>query len=440
MSQSVRAVYERHPCLESGDVFVTNDPAAGGSHLPDITVVAPVFDDGGSLHCFVANRGHHADVGGASPGSMPPDSTRIEDEGVVFRAVRAVHGGELDEQGILAVLGEGPFPARRPQENLADLKAQIAAVTLGKSLVAELGRELGQGRVTRYMGHVQDDAAARMAEWIARRGPWRGQFADRLDDGTPVVVAVDSVAGALSIDFSGTGGQQASNANAPRAVTLAAVLYCLRTLLGSPIPLNAGCLRSVRIVIPSPSLLAPSPLAAVAAGNVETSQRVVDVVLGAAGAAAASQGTMNNVSFGGPSFAYYETIGGGAGAGPGFHGAHAVHTHMTNTRLTDPEVLEHRYPVRVVELSLRHGSGGAGRFRGGDGICRELEFLGPVRLSLISERRRLSPFGLFGGASGSPGRNLVNGLEQPGRFTKDLVAGDRLRIETPGGGGFGEPA
>lgn len=255
-----------------------------------------------------------------------------------------------------------------------------------------------------------------------------------------MAVALTVSDGRLDVDFTGTAPQQSTNANAPRAVTTAAVLYCLRAWLAQPIPLNAGCLRHVRITVPEGSLLAPRPGAAVAAGNVETSQRIVDVLLGAAGAAAASQGTMNNLTFGDAAFGYYETIAGGAGAGPDFAGASAVHTHMTNTRLTDPEVLERRYPVRVRELSIRRGSGGRGRHPGGDGLCRELELLAPLRVSVISERRTTAPFGLDGGEPGRPGRNLVNGREHPGRFSLELGPGDRVRIETPGGGGFGRKA
>jgi 5-oxoprolinase (ATP-hydrolysing) len=438
MGESVRAVVARNPALERGDVFVTNDPALGGSHLPDITVVAPVHDPAGALRFFVANRGHHADVGGTAPGSMPPDSTRIEDEGVVLSAFRLVHRGQFDEQALLQSLTAGKHPARRPADNVADLRAQVAATRLGIDLLEELGQEAGFDTVSRYMRHVEDDAAARVQRFLRGLPAGTRHFEDMLDDGTPVAVTLTVENGELDVDFTGTAPEQPTNANAPRAVTTAAVLYCLRAWLAQPIPLNAGCLRHVRVHVGEGSLLAPHPGAAVAAGNVETSQRVVDVLLGAAGAAAASQGTMNNLCFGDAGFGYYETIGGGAGAGPGFAGASAVHTHMTNTRLTDPEVLERRYPIRVRELSIRRGSGGHGRFRGGDGLCRELELLAPLRVTLISERRTRQPFGLEGGGAGQPGRNLVNGREYPGRFSLELGPGDRLRIETPGGGGFGK--
>jgi 5-oxoprolinase (ATP-hydrolysing) len=287
------------------------------------------------------------------------------------------------------------------------------------------------------MQFVQDDAAARVAVWLERFAGAPRRFEDALDDGTPVVVQIRAGGGRMLVDFTGTGAPHPRNLNAPRAVTTAAVLYVLRMLAGSGIPLNAGCLRHVDLRVPEPSLLAPPPHAAVAAGNVETSQRIVDVLLGALGATAASQGTMNNVCFGDESFGYYETLGGGAGAGPGFAGASGVHTHMTNTSLTDPEVLERRFPVRLLELSLRRGSGGAGAFRGGDGLCRELEFLKPLRLSVISERRSHAPFGLGGGGPGLPGKNFLNGREQPGSFDCLVETGDRLRVETPGGGGYG---
>jgi 5-oxoprolinase (ATP-hydrolysing) len=437
MSESVRACIAAHPDFAPGDVFVTNDPARGGSHLPDITVVAPVYDAGGRLFAFTACRGHHADVGGTTPGSMPPDSTRLEEEGVVIGALRAVRAGRLDEASLVRALAAGPYPARRPSDNLADLRAQIAAVASGATLLGDTVTELGSERVRAYLNHLQDDAAARVSDWIGSLPRGSARFEDALDDGAVVRVALESDGTCLVVDFTGSAPAQASNLNAPRSVTTAAVLYALRVLTRAPIPLNTGCLRPVRLVVPEPSLLASGPGAAVAAGNVETSQRIVDVLLGAAGAAAASQGTMNNLSFGDTTFGYYETLAGGSGAGLGFHGASAVHTHMTNTRLTDPEVLERRYPVRVKELSLRRGSGGDGKFRGGDGLCRELEFLAPLQVSLIAERRVRRPFGLAGGAPGLSGRALLNGHELPGRFSIAVRPGDRLRLETPGGGGYG---
>jgi 5-oxoprolinase (ATP-hydrolysing) len=438
MSDSVRAVVARHPALVPGDVFVTNDPALGGSHLPDLTVVAPVHDAHGTLRFFTASRGHHADVGGVVPGSMPPRSRRLEEEGVVLGALRIVHAGRFDEDAVRRAFGAGPYPARRIDDNLADLKAQIAAVRTGSAELGRLIDEIGVESCERYMGFVQDDAAERVAAWMRTLDGSRLGFSDSLDDGTPIAVEIGLVNGRLVVDFTGTGATHPGNLNAPRAVTTAAVLYVLRLLAGAQIPLNAGCLRHVELRVPDPSLLSPLPGAAVAAGNVETSQRIVDVLLGALGAAAASQGTMNNVCFGDESFGYYETLGGGTGAGATFRGASAVHSHMTNTSLTDPEVLERRFPVRVRELSVRRGSGGSGAFSGGDGLCRELEFLRPLTVSVISERRTRAPFGLNGGGPGAPGRNFLNGVERAGCFEEGVREGDRLRVETPGGGGFGE--
>jgi 5-oxoprolinase (ATP-hydrolysing) len=437
MSESVRACVAAHPDFVPGDVFVTNDPARGGSHLPDITVVTPVHDASGRLFAFTACRGHHADVGGTTPGSMPPDSTRLEEEGVVLPALRVVRNGRFDDAGALDAFTRGPYPARRPHDNLADLRAQVAAVLSGAGLVNELAVELGVPLVEAYLEHLQADAAGRVVDWIRGFSAESAEYADALDDGAVVRVKLQTEADRLIIDFTGSAPQQLSNLNAPRSVTKAAVLYALRVLTRAPIPLNAGCLRPVELLIPEPSLLAAGPGAAVAAGNVETSQRIVDVLLAAAGAAAASQGTMNNLSFGDATFGYYETLGGGAGAGPGFHGASAVHTHMTNTRLTDPELLERRYPLRVLELSIRRGSGGNGRFRGGDGLCRVLELRAPLQVSMIAERRTRKPFGLEGGGPGAPGRAVLNGVELPGRFSLVARAGDRLRVETPGGGGWG---
>ncbi len=437
MGESVRAVMAAHPSPSPGDVFVTNDPAAGGSHLPDITVVTPVHDVGDTLLFFTASRGHHADVGGITPGSMPAFSERLEDEGVVLRCLPIVHRGRLDRAGILAALGRGPHPARDPANNLLDLEAQIAANRTGARLLHELMARYGLPVVRAYMRHVQDNAAARVAEEIARLPDGEHRFDDALDDGTPIRVLLRVSGDHMDIDFTGTGAEVPGNLNAPRAVTIAAVIYFLRTLVDAPIPLNSGCLRPVTIILPEGSVLCPGADRAVAGGNVETSQRVVDVLLGAAGRAAASQGTMNNLTFGDGGFGYYETIAGGAGAGPDFDGASAVHTHMTNTRITDPEVLESRYPVRLLEFSVRRGSGGAGLHPGGDGVVRELEFLRPMHVSILSERRTRAPFGLAGGAAGARGRNLLDGQDVGAKASFDVAAGARLRIETPGGGGFG---
>ncbi len=435
MSESVRAVLEAHPGLSAGDVFVTNDPASGGSHLPDMTVVLPVHDASGELRFFSATRGHHSDIGGITPGSMPAFSSQLSEEGSVFSALCVARSGQLDRALILEKLTRGPYPARRPLENLADIEAQIAAARTGARMLHELVRERGQARVARYMRAVQDLAGDSVARVIRELPEASYRFDDRLDDGTPIAVTVHAFGGKLALDFGESGAESPGNLNAPRAVTLAAVLYVLRALVGRAIPLNSGCLRDVSVDIPERSILNPAPGRAVAGGNVETSQRVVDVLLGALGRAAASQGTMNNVSFGQQRFGYYETIAGGAG--PGFRGASAVHTHMTNTRITDPEIIEQRFPVRIREFSLRRGSGGSGLYPGGDGACREYEFLEPLTVSLLCERRLTAPFGLAGGGAGAPGRNFHNGREIPGHAVFEVAAFDRLRIETPGGGGYG---
>jgi 5-oxoprolinase (ATP-hydrolysing) len=439
MAESVLAVQRLHPHPAAGDVFVTNDPAMGGSHLPDITVVTPVHEPNGRVVFYVASRGHHADVGGKTPGSMPPDSCTLSEEGVVFRGERIVSGGVFARDTVLAVLASGPYPARSPDANVADLEAQVAANQRGVELLGALMAELGSELVQRYMGHILDYAESRVLQLIAALPVGTRRCHDRMDDGTEIRVEVTVDGGQLHIDFSGSNPEHSGNLNSPRAVTLSAVLYVLRTLVGERIPLNGGCLRPVRVTIPSPSLLWPGPDRAVAAGNVETSQRIVDVLLGAFGKLAASQGTMNNLTFGNERLGYYETLAGGAGAGPDFAGASAVHTHMTNTRITDAEVLETRFPVRVLEFSLRPGSGGAGRFAGGDGLVRELEFLAPLSVSLLSDRRRSLPFGLEGGEAGAPGRNLLNGEPLPGRVERRVQPHDRLRVETPGGGGYGVP-
>ncbi len=439
MGESVRSILEAHPDPRPGDVFATNDPAGGGSHLPDVTVVTPVHDREGRLIFFTASRGHHADVGGVTPGSMPPFSHTIDDEGAVLRALRIVRDGRFDEAVVTGALAAGEYPARNPRDNIADLQAQIAANQTGARLLLETINHYGLGTVAAYMQHVQDNAAAQVAMEIARLPDGEHSFADRLDDGTPIRVTIRIDGDHMEIDFYRTGPQVEGNLNAPRAVTIAAVIYVLRTLVGAPIPLNSGCLRNVTIRIPAGSILDPKPGAAVCGGNVETSQRVVDVLLGALGRAAASQGTMNNLTFGDERFGYYETIAGGAGAGPGFHGASGVHTHMTNTRITDPEILETRFPVRLLEFSLRRGSGGAGKWRGGDGVIREFELLRPMRVSVLSERRLRKPFGLAGGRAGKRGHNYHNGDEVGGKATLLAHAGDRIRIETPGGGGWGRP-
>jgi 5-oxoprolinase (ATP-hydrolysing) len=439
MSESVRAVLAAHPDATTGQVFATNDPAAGGSHLPDITVVTPVHDRQGALRFVVASRGHHADVGGLTPGSMPPSSTRLEEEGVVLRNLAIVENGAFHEELLRDVLNAGPHPARNPDENLADLQAQIAANEKGMQLLDELLARYGIEVVRAYMQHIQDNAAELTTRAIEELPDGEHEFEDRLDDGARIAVRITVHGGAMEIDFEGTDRALDNNLNAPRAVTMAAILYVLRVLVGKPIPLNSGCLRPVRVRIPEGSLLSPEPERAVAAGNVETSQRIVDVLFGALGLAAASQGTMNNITFGDERFAYYETLGGGSGATRHRAGASGVHTHMTNSKCTDPEILETRFPIRVRRFALRHGSGGAGAHPGGDGLIRELEFLSPMRVSVLSERRRVPPYGMRGGDPGTPGMNLLNGKPLAHRVSVEVSPGDALRVETPGGGGWGDP-
>jgi 5-oxoprolinase (ATP-hydrolysing) len=437
MGESVKAVLAAHPTLQPGDVFVTNDPALGGSHLPDITVVSPVHDAQGALRFVCASRGHHADIGGIAPGSMPAESSSLAQEGVVLSALRIVQAGSFDREALRALLAAGSHPARNPDENIADLEAQIAANHTGARLLEELCTRFGYPLVAAYMQHIQDNAADAVSALIASFEPGVRTFEDALDDGSPLCVTIEIARGRMAIDFAGTAPQHAGNLNAPRAVTVAAVLYVLRTLVGKPIPLNSGCLRAIDLRIPERSLLAPDRERAVVAGNVETSQRVVDVLLGALDAAAASQGTMNNFTFGDASFGYYETIAGGSGATARAAGADAVHTHMTNTRITDPEILERRFPVRLLRFEVRRGSGGAGSRRGGDGVVREFELLAPLSLSFVTERRTRAPFGLHGGRPGQVGRNLVDGVDVGGRTRVDAARGARVRIETPGGGGYG---
>ena len=445
MGATVRAILRSRGTegLRPGHAIASNDPYHGGSHLPDVTVVSPVFMDD-ELAFFVANRGHHADVGGTRPGSMPPDATSIEEEGVRFHDLALVEDGAFREEAVRRVLVDAPWPARNPDEVISDLRSQVAANAVGARLLRELCAAEGRAVVEGRMRDVIADAAAATRELLERLPPGRREFEDALDDGTPVRVRVEVEPGRAVFDFTGTGAQLPGNLNAPRAVTTAAVLFVLRSLIARRIPLNAGTLQPVSILVPQGSLLDPLPPAAVAGGNVETSQRIADVLLGALGALAASQGTMNNVTFGTERWGFYETIGGGAGAGPGFPGASGVHVHLTNTRITDAEVLERRHPVLLREFALRTGSGGAGRFSGGDGLVRAIEFLEPMEAAVLSERRDRAPFGLEGGSPGAKGRNRIERAggsveELGGKGRASVGAGDVLVIETPGGGGFGPP-
>jgi 5-oxoprolinase (ATP-hydrolysing) len=444
MGASVSAVLETHGHdLRPGDAFLLNSPYHGGTHLPDMTVVTPVFDAHGDRpRFFTASRAHHADVGGITPGSVPPGSRDIGEEGALIAPVRIVRAGRFGEDLVRGLLTGIPWPARNPEQNLADLRAQLAANARGIRELERAAATHGWPTLLAYMGHVQDNAEACMRRAIGRLHD--GGFRYEMDSGQQVAVRirVDREAGAASVDFTGTSAQQPNNFNAPRAVTVAAVLYVFRTLVDEPIPLNAGCLRPLEILVPPGSMLDPAPPGAVVAGNVETSQCVVDALYGALGVQAAAQGTMNNFTFGNARYQYYETIGGGAGAGPGYHGASGVQTHMTNSRLTDPEVLERRFPVRLREFSLRAGSGGSGAFRGGDGLVREIEFLEPMTAAILANHRRIRPFGLDGGGPGAAGLDRLlrrDGSSETLPATAEFAvdAGDRLRIETPGGGGHG---
>jgi 5-oxoprolinase (ATP-hydrolysing) len=445
MGASVGAVIERFGDeLRPGDAYVVNSPYAGGTHLPDITVVSPVFDaHGRDVEFFTASRAHHADVGGVTPGSMPPHSRTIDEEGALIAPHRIVRDGRLDEALLQRLLCAGPYPARNFAQNLADLRAQLAANARGARELERAAGAHGRRTLLDYMRHVQDNADACMRRAIGQLRP--GAFRYELDNGQAIVVRidVDRARGAATVDFTGTSAQQANNFNAPRAVTVAAVLYVFRTLIDEPIPLNAGCLRPLTIVVPAGSMLDPVAPAAVVAGNVETSQCIVDALYGALGLQAASQGTMNNFTFGNERHQYYETVAGGSGAGAAYDGTSGVQTHMTNSRLTDPEVLETRFPVLLREFSIRRGSGGAGRHRGGDGLVRRVEFREPMTAAILSNHRRVAPFGLAGGAPAMTGRNTIT---RDGASVSETLAatdglavqpGDQIQIETPGGGGFG---
>jgi 5-oxoprolinase (ATP-hydrolysing) len=454
MGESIKTVIrENASTMAPGHVYVLNDPYHGGTHLPDITVITPVYlGDAAAPSFYVGSRGHHADIGGITPGSMPPFSTRIEEEGVQLNNVLLVERGALREAEMLRLLQTGDYPSRNPVQNMADLKAQIAANEKGVQELRKMVAQFGVDMVQAYMGHVQDNAEEAVRRVITRLKD--GQFTLPLDNGAQIQVAirVDVAARTAEIDFSGTSAQQPNNFNAPTAVCMAAVLYVFRSLVDDDIPLNAGCLKPLKVIIPTGSMLNPNPPASVVAGNVETSSCITNALFGALGVMAGSQPTMNNFTFGNARYQYYETISGGSGAGValdeagqtvgGFDGTSVVQTHMTNSRLTDPEILEFRFPVRLLSYAIRAGSGGAGRWRGGDGGVRRLEFLEPMTASVLSNGRMYPAFGAAGGQPGAVGINRVvradgrvEDLEHIGQA--EMGVGDVFEIHTPGGGGYG---
>ncbi|MGW0906745.1 hydantoinase B/oxoprolinase family protein [Streptomyces sp. NPDC002853] len=444
MGTSVKEVIQRRGSnMRPGDTYAVNDPYHGGTHLPDVTVITPVFDTPGERVLFyVASRGHHAEIGGIAPGSMPANSRTIEEEGILFDNWLLVEGGRLREAETLSLLTDAPYPSRNPATNLADLRAQIAANQKGVDEVGRMIENFGLDVVQAYMRHVQDNAEEAVRRVIDALE--EGEFAYPTDSGAviQVRVSVDREARSATIDFTGTSPQLATNFNAPFAVVNAAVLYVFRTLVAEDIPLNDGCLRPLRIIVPPGSLLAPEPPAAVVAGNVETSQAITGALYGALGVQAEGSGTMNNVTFGNDRHQYYETVASGSGAGNGFDGASVVQTHMTNSRLTDPEVLEWRLPVLLEEFAVRRGSGGTGRWHGGDGAVRRIRFREPMTVSTLSQHRRVAPYGMAGGSPGALGTGRVEradgGVQElAGSDFADAGPGDVLVIETPGGGGYG---
>ncbi|WP_084452775.1 hydantoinase B/oxoprolinase family protein [Roseateles chitosanitabidus] len=449
MSESIRSVIDRNPGMRPGDVYVLNDPYHGGTHLPDITVVTPVFleADAGpdaAPGFFVASRGHHADIGGITPGSMPPFSKDITEEGVLIDNFKLVEQGRLREAELHALLTGGPYPSRNPAQNLADLRAQVAANEKGVQELRAMVAQFGRATVEAYMRHVQDNAEESVRRVISVLKD--GAFTLPLDNGARIQVAVrvDAANRRATVDFCGTSAQQPNNFNAPKSITMAAVLYVFRTLVDDAIPLNAGCLKPIDVIVPEGCMLNPRHPAAVVAGNVETSQCVTNALYGALGVMAAGPCTMNNFTFGDATHQYYETISGGSGAGPGFDGTSVVQTHMTNSRLTDPEVLEFRFPVRLDGYAIRQGSAGAGRWQGGEGGERRIRFLTPMTASILSNGRTAGAFGMAGGQAGAVGENLVERadgrIETLGHIGQvEMAPGDVFVIRTPGGGGYGTP-
>jgi 5-oxoprolinase (ATP-hydrolysing) len=434
--------------LEEGDVLITNHPGYGGSHLPDVTVVTPVFYDGKRIG-FVASRAHHAEIGGKRPGSMPPDAGSLAEEGAVIPPSFLAKKEEFDWLGIRTILQFGPWPSRSVEDNMADIQAAVAANHRGANELIKLADTFGAGEVTRYMNRLKLYASARMRQTLKNIPDGIYKSEEKMDDGSVLNATCSVHDDSMQIDFSGSSDVHPGNLNANPSIVNSVIMYVLRLMVNEPLPLNDGLLEPVKVIIPEGILNPPFPndpaeCPAVVGGNIETSQRLADTLLKAFGLAACSYGTMNNVLFGNEYFGYYETVGGGTGAGDGFHGADAVHQHMTNTRAADPEVLEHRYPVRLDRYAIREGSGGDGRWRGGNGIIREMTFLEPVSLSVLAQHRTVSPYGLEGGKPGARGNQWISKEDGTKKELKwrdgdDLVKRDRFTLHTPGGGGFGKP-
>jgi len=446
MGESIKQVIrDRGGHMKPGDVYALNDPYRGGTHLPDVTVITPVFDDAAaSVLFYVASRGHHAEIGGLTPGSMPAASKRIEEEGVLLRNWLLVENNRFRAAETAETLRTAPYPSRNPDTNIADLRAQIAANEKGVQELHAMIGHFGLDVVRAYMGHVQDNAeeSVRRVISVLRDGCYEYQ----LDGGAVIKVAirVNQRERTAEIDFTGTSAQLPSNFNAPSSVAMAAVLYVFRTLVDDEIPLNSGCLKPLKVIIPPGTMLSPEYPAAVVAGNVETSQAVTGALYAALGVMAEGSGTMNNVTFGNDRHQYYETVASGSGAGEGFRGTDVVQTHMTNSRLTDPEVLEWRYPVRLESYEIRHGSGGAGRWRGGNGGRRAIRFLESMTVNTLTSHRRVPPYGMAGGEPGSLGRHWIERTDgstvaMRGCDSAAVGPGDVFVIETPGGGGYGGP-
>ena len=445
MGDSVKTIINSHgKNFKPGDVYALNAPYNGGTHLPDITIITPVFDDDGkNIIFFVASRGHHADIGGITPGSMPPFSKSVKEEGILIDSFKVVSEGKFREKELLKLLSGGEYPVRNPKQNIADIRAKIAANKRGEFELNDIVSHFGLETVHAYMSHVQDNAEKSMRKVIVNLD--NGKFNYPLDDGSEICVSIkiNKIDQSAVVDFTGTSSQKSDNFNAPASVCRASVLYVFRTLINDIIPMNEGCLKPIKIIIPEGCMLNPQFPAAVVAGNVETSSHITDAIYGALGLLAASQGTMNNFTFGNEITQYYETVCGGSGAGPDFKGTDAVQTHMTNSRLTDPEILEWRFPVRVESFQIRRGSGGSGRFKGGDGTIRRIRFLQPMLAAILAGHRVVAPFGLEGGNSGSVGKSYVERcdgsiVELDGADQIEMSAGDIFTILTPGGGGFGQ--